>query len=184
MSSAVSRLLTIVCLSVFALAVFVRPALALDVTSLRVGLQGDKTRLVVDLSEPAKFRTFMLADPVRLVIDLPTYDWQVKSVPAQKDRGIKQVRQGPLQSGLSRVVIDLDKPSLIHAAFIIPAAKGQPDKIVIDFKPTTQAAFIKGKAKVYGNMSTKTDTTRPVLKAPVDQARAPPPSISRRRKNH
>lgn len=174
MSSTASRLLTVVCLIIVVCTANLRPALALDVTSLRVGVQGDKTRLVIELSEPAKFRTFMLADPVRLVVDLPTYDWQVKSVPAEKNRGIKQVRQGPLQAGLSRVVIDLEKPSLIHAAFVIPAAKGQSDKIVIDFKPTTAADFTKGKAKVYGNMNGKVETAaKPVLKAPIDPA---PPS--------
>ena len=171
-----SRLFTHFCLILVLIAAFAYPALALDINSLRVGIQGDKTRLVVELSEPAKFRTFMLADPVRLVIDLPTYSWRLTSVPAEKGRGIKQVRQGLLQQGISRVVIDLEKPSLIHAAFVIPAANGQPDKIVIDFKPTTRAAFIQGKAKVYGNMSDKqllAHKATPTLKAPRDE---PPPS--------
>ncbi|MDB5492141.1 MAG: N-acetylmuramoyl-L-alanine amidase [Micavibrio sp.] len=173
MLSPAFRLPATVCLFVFLIAAFARPVQALDVNSLRVGVQGDKTRLVIELSEPAKFRTFMLDGPVRLVVDLPTYNWQVKSIPTEKGRGIKQVRQGPLQPGMSRVVIDLEKPSLVHAAFVIPATNGQRHKIVIDFKPSTQSEFMKGKAKVYGNMSARTETAKPAFKAPADQ---PPPS--------
>ncbi len=127
-------------------------AMALDVTALRMGAHPDKTRLVIEMDAPSAFRTFMLADPVRLVVDLPGFDWRVGTIAKPKGTGIREIRQGPLQPGISRIVIDLERASLIRSAFLIPRGQGQPDRIVIDFGPARPADFAQGRSKVFGTL--------------------------------
>ncbi len=45
------------------------------VSSVRVGAHPDKTRFVMELSERPRYRVFTLADPYRVVIDLPEFQW-------------------------------------------------------------------------------------------------------------
>jgi N-acetylmuramoyl-L-alanine amidase len=125
-------------------------AAALDVTALRMGTHPDKTRLVIEMDAASAFRTFVLADPVRLVVDLPVFDWRVGSIAKPKGTGIRDIRQGPLQPGISRIVIDLDRPSLIRSAFLIPRGQGQPDRVVIDFSAAQPADFGQGRGKIFG----------------------------------
>jgi N-acetylmuramoyl-L-alanine amidase len=127
-------------------------ALALDVTALRMGVHPDKTRLVIEMNAPTAFRTFMLADPVRLVVDLPGFDWRVGSIGKPKGTGIRDIRQGPLQPGISRIVIDLERPSLVRSAFLIPRGQGQPDRIVIDFSAAKSTDFVQGRGKIFGSL--------------------------------
>ncbi|MGZ9107224.1 MAG: N-acetylmuramoyl-L-alanine amidase [Micavibrio sp.] len=127
-------------------------ALALDVTGIRLGTHPDKTRLVIEMNAPSAFRTFMLADPVRLVVDLPGFDWRVGAIGKPKGTGIRDIRQGPLQPGISRIVIDLERPSLIRTAFLIPRSHGQPDRIVIDFSAAKSIHFVQGRGKIFGTL--------------------------------
>lgn len=127
-------------------------AMALDVTALRMGTHPDKTRLVIEMDAPAAFRSFMLADPVRLVVDLPGFDWRVGTIAKPKGTGIREIRQGPLQPGISRIVIDLERASLIRTAFLIPRGQGQPDRIVIDFSPAKPADFAQGHGRIFGTL--------------------------------
>ncbi len=128
------------------------PALALDITNIRMAAHPDKTRLVVEMDNPTTFRAFMLSDPVRLVIDAPAFTWRVGSFAKPPGTGIKSIRQGPLQPGTSRIVIDLEQEALIQSAFFMPRADGQPNRIVIDFKKATLSAFQQGRGKSFGTL--------------------------------
>ena len=45
------------------------------VSDVRIGQHTDKTRFVLELSEDPAYRIFTLADPFRVVIDLPELEW-------------------------------------------------------------------------------------------------------------
>ena len=45
------------------------------VINIRLGAHLDKTRLVLDMTKETQFRAFYLADPYRLVLDLPKIDF-------------------------------------------------------------------------------------------------------------
>jgi N-acetylmuramoyl-L-alanine amidase len=47
------------------------------VMSARIGEHQDRTRLVIELSDPVNLRAFALANPDRVVIDMPEVSWRL-----------------------------------------------------------------------------------------------------------
>lgn len=129
-------------------------ALALEVTGLRLGPHPDKTRLVLELSAPTDFRSFILTDPTRLVIDMPSFRWHVGKIGKPAGARVSNIRQGALQPGISRIVIDLTQQALIQDAFLIPRKNGLPDRLVIDFAPASPENFAKKRNIVFGTLDT------------------------------
>lgn len=139
---------------VLALLVFLRAgdAWSLEITGLRLGPHPDKTRVVIDLDRPTPFRSFMLADPVRLVIDMPHFNWRVGHIMRPAGTPVTDIRQGALQPGYARIVIDLVAPSLIQSAFLIPRRDGQPDRLVIDFTGASPEQFNRHRSIIHGDL--------------------------------
>src|SRR6266851_5115528 len=111
-----------------------------------VRLAGDdsQTRVVVDLSEKVDIRAFTLANPYRVVIDMPQVTFQFPARTADAGRGlIKAFRFGLVMQGGSRIVIDLARPALIDKAFVMEAANDQPARLVIDLAATDREAFMR-----------------------------------------
>ncbi len=108
-------------------------ACALTIKDIRFGHYPDKTRLVIDLDQDVQFRSFVLSDPNRMVIDLPAFTWKHASISDQKKAGITAVRHGNLKPGISRIVFDLNRAVVINDAFTLSAGNGKPDRLVIDF---------------------------------------------------
>lgn len=129
-------------------------ALAFSVNGVRFGTHQEKTRMVLDLSETTDFRVFALDNPYRLVIDLPGFDWKAGDVHRPASTGISAVRHGNLKPGISRLVFDLNNPVAVRAAFVLPrqASAGKPDRLVIDFGPTSQSGFAAEKNKILGSL--------------------------------
>src|SRR3546814_11254932 len=46
------------------------------VTAVRASATSERTRIVLDLTEPVEFTLFSLADPSRVVLDFPLVDWR------------------------------------------------------------------------------------------------------------
>lgn len=128
-------------------------AMALDVNSVRFGVYEDKTRLVLDLDQPADFRAFILSNPYRMVIDLPSFEWKSGQVTSHKNAGILATRHGNLQPGISRIVFDLNRPVSIQKAFKLPPSNGKPDRLVIDFTNISSSLFEKANKGVHGKLS-------------------------------
>jgi len=150
------------------------PAHALDVEDIRFGAHSNKTRVVFDLSEKTDFRVFLLTDPWRMVIDMPDFNWQVNAVPTPTSSGVKSIRQGALQPGTSRIVVDMNKPVIIKAVFFLPQDKGAPDRLVVDFAPATKSEFMAQKGKVYGRLKVDGRMQEPaVATAPSTRITAP-----------
>lgn len=142
------------CLILILTAVAPGPAAALEIKGMRFGVHPEKTRLVIDMDQPAAFKAFMLADPVRLVIDAPTFNWGVGQIIRPAGHTIRDIRQGPNGPGVSRIVIDLEKPALIQSAFIMPRNAAQPDRLVIDYKTVAANAFAQSRGKMFGTLDT------------------------------
>src|ERR1700752_2013187 len=87
-------------------------------TELRVGGDEAQTRFVMDLSRKIDLRAFPLADPYRVVVDLPQVTFQLPAKAGETGRGlVKAFRFGLMMPGGSRLVLDLAKPARIDKAF-------------------------------------------------------------------
>ncbi len=153
-------------------------ARALTVDDIRFGLHPGKVRMVLELSETAEFRAFVLADPFRMVIDLPSFEWQAGAINKPASSAISGVRQGNLRSGISRIVFDLTGPAVIESAFFLPQNKGLPDRLVIDYANVPHSVFSARKGKILGTLDIDTDSS-PVRKA---SAAVPVPVPQNKRK--
>ena len=112
-------------------------------TDLRVGVSGDRTRFVMDLTGPVKFSYFALVDPYRLVIDLPELGWKLPARPLPKNVGlVKSLRYGLFKAGASRVVLDMGGPMEITGAFLVPPSANRGHRMVVDMKPSDHASFM------------------------------------------
>lgn len=127
-------------------------ARALNIESVRFGLYEEKTRLVLDLDKPADFRAFVLSEPYRMVIDLPSFEWQAGKVQSPQDAGVQATRHGSLKPGISRIVFDLNRPISIQKAFTLPGGAGKPDRLVIDFSNVSPSLFEQIKSTVHGSL--------------------------------
>lgn len=110
---------------------------------IRIGLHQGKTRFVLDLSAPVSFQVFALADPYRIVLDLPDIGWQVPAGTARRKGGlIAGLRFGHFRRDNARVVLDLSGPGVVGRSFLLPAAEGYGPRVVIDIKPASRQAFM------------------------------------------
>lgn len=116
-------------------------AVAVDVSGVRFGLNGDTTRFVVDLSGQTQPAIFLLADPYRIVIDLPDVAW--KGNEAVKSTGLVEgYRHGLFTENMYRIVLDLKQPAIVANAFTIPASGGRDRRYVVDIKPASRSQFL------------------------------------------
>jgi N-acetylmuramoyl-L-alanine amidase len=114
-----------------------------------VRLAGDeaKTRLVVDLDRKIEARAFALANPYRVIIDMPQVSFTFPDNAGEKGRGlIKAFRYGLVMQGGSRIVIDLAKPAKIERTQVLDPANGQPARLVLDLAATDRDTFMRALA--------------------------------------
>jgi N-acetylmuramoyl-L-alanine amidase len=112
------------------------------VMGARIGEHPDRTRFVVELSDPVAMRTFTLNNPNRVVIDMPAVRWHLEGPPRPSGNGaVRSYRYGMFRPGNARFVIDLNQPVVISDALVLPPENGYGYRVVIDLFPTTQAKF-------------------------------------------
>ena len=113
-------------------------------TDARLGGDDSQTRLVVDLSRKIDLHVFSLADPYRVVIDIPQVTFRLPPKAGETGRGlIKAFRFGLVMPGGSRIVIDLVKPARVDKAFVVDPADGAPARLVLELAATERENFLR-----------------------------------------
>ena len=108
-----------------------------EATAVRVGGDGGKTRFVMDFDRKIDMATFTLADPYRVVVDLPQIVFKLPAHAGDAGRGlIKAFRYGLIMEGGSRIVLDVAGPVRVDKAFTLAPADGQPARLVLDLSAT------------------------------------------------
>jgi N-acetylmuramoyl-L-alanine amidase len=133
-----------------------------------VRLAGDprQTRFVLDLDKPIQFRAFALADPYRVVVDIPQVSFKLPAGVGTAGRGlIKAFRYGLVMPGGSRIVFDLTGPAKIASSYVLEAANGQPPRLVLELEQVDRTTFVQLLAP----------ESRPQLKPAISEANAAAP---------
>ena len=113
-------------------------------SEVRLGGDETQTRLVVDFSQKIDIRAFTLANPYRVVIDMPQVTFELPPKTGEKGRGlIKAFRFGLVMQGGSRMVLDLARPARIETALVLDAASDQPARLVLELAPVDREAFMR-----------------------------------------
>ena len=111
-----------------------------------VRLAGDskQTRFVLDLDKAIPFRAFALADPYRVIVDIPQVNFQLPAEAGTTGRGlIKAFRYGLVMPGGSRIVFDLTGPVRIANNYVLAAANGQPSRLVVELEEVDRTTFVQ-----------------------------------------
>lgn len=141
---------------------------ALPVASdVRVGGDGKQTRFVVDLSRRVDIRPFTLADPYRVVIDLPQVTFQFPANAGEHGRGlVKAFRYGLVMPGGSRIVLDTTGPVRVDKAFVLDPTDSQPARLVLELASISREAFVRA-------LAVDNARTRPRAPSPANAPAAP-----------
>ena len=132
-----------------------RPAALIAATRADLQSTAELTRLTFDLTGPVEPQAHVLADPDRVVIDLPEVDFQINAAqglpPAPRRKLAKgaeplggvigSYRFGLVAAGKSRVVIHLAAPALIVRVASEAAAGGRSARLVIELAKVDRAFF-------------------------------------------
>jgi N-acetylmuramoyl-L-alanine amidase len=124
------------------------PAAAESIASrLSLSTGADRARIVLELSQRAEHRVFVLADPYRVVLDLSqvTFRW-VEPPPSPVAGPVAGFRHGTFQPGVSRLVVDLRQPMRVVQTSVIEPGQGQGWRLALDLVPTTRDAFLQAVA--------------------------------------
>jgi len=114
-----------------------------EATDVRLGGDAKQTRFVVDLTRKVDIATFTLADPYRVVIDLPQIAFKLPPHAGEQARGlVKAFRYGLIMQGGSRIVLDMTGPVRVEKAFTLAAVDGQPARMVLDLVPTDRTSYL------------------------------------------
>jgi N-acetylmuramoyl-L-alanine amidase len=134
-------------------------------SDVRVGGDDKQTRFVVDLTQKIDLLAFTLADPYRVVIDLPQVTFKLSAKAGEQSRGlVKAFRYGLIMQGGSRIVLDTKGPVRINKAFALDSVDGQPARLVLDLTPTDRASFLR--AISLENRSPRSSSVKPSEAAP------------------
>ena len=113
-------------------------------TDVRLGGDAAQTRFIMDLSRKIDLHAFTLADPYRVVVDIPQVVFRLPAKAGESGRGlVKAFRFGLMMEGGSRIVLDLAKPVRVHKAFVMEAEAGDPARLVLDLVATDRASYLR-----------------------------------------
>jgi N-acetylmuramoyl-L-alanine amidase len=116
-------------------------------SDVRIAGDEKQTRFILDLDKKIPLRAFALADPYRVVIDLPQVTFHLDPGAGTVSRGlIKAFRYGLVMPGGSRMVFDLTGPAKIKNSYALDPANGQPARMVIELESVDRTAFVQALA--------------------------------------
>ena len=129
---------------------------------IRLGGDEMQTRLVIDFSQKIESRIFTLANPYRVVIDLPQVAFRFPPATGESGRGlIKAFRFGLMMTGGSRLVVDLTRPARVEKSYMLEAGNDQPARFVLDLGAIDRESFLRNIA-----IQNRVREAPPVVKAP------------------
>ncbi|WP_027553660.1 N-acetylmuramoyl-L-alanine amidase [Bradyrhizobium sp. Cp5.3] len=145
-------------------------------------LAGDakQTRFILDLDQTVTFRAFTLADPYRVVVDVPQINFQLPAGTGGGGRGlVKAFRYGLVMPGGSRIVFDLAGPAKITNSYVLEAANGQPARLVLELEEVDRTAFVQSQSpdsrpELRPAIADAPPATVPAAAAPPDTAQQKP----------
>jgi N-acetylmuramoyl-L-alanine amidase len=118
----------------------VRPAEATQATAIALSEQAGVTKVVIELSDKVEYRTFPLADPMRMVVDLSPVIWRFPTAGGALGV-ISGFRYGRFDANTSRLVFDLAAPARVRQSYYQNAAGQRGQRLVFEFETISREAF-------------------------------------------
>lgn len=139
----------------FACAAFILSSLALAVansparpsgdlpvaTDARLEVQGENVRLTMALSRPVSANATVMAGPDRVIVELPSVNFQVDAKQGRKSAGfVSGFRYGLFMADRARIILDLAQPAAVASVTVKPV-RGGFGELVVDLKRVSREEF-------------------------------------------
>ncbi len=121
-----------------ALAVSAAPLLAF---SARIAGDEARTRLVIDFDRRPEFKVHYVANPYRVLIDLPETAFGIKAEELEARGIFSDIRYGTMAAGRSRIVLTAARPIGVVLAEVQEEQGASSFRLVIDAAIVTNEAF-------------------------------------------
>lgn len=110
-------------------------------TDARIEQAGEVVRLTLALSRPVEVSASVMAGPDRVIIELPSVNFQVQPNAAKKSAGfVSAFRFGLFTAEKSRIILDLSQPAIVSRAEVL-SQRGGFGELVIELKRASRAEF-------------------------------------------
>ena len=121
------------------------PPLDLAVTGVRIGVNGQATRFVLDLNQSTPFQIITVKDSYRMILTMPALRWELLPGLGQYGRGlVRNFRYGSYENNSFRIVLDLKAPIQVTDVKIYAPDPNEGVKyyrLAIDMVPIDVAKF-------------------------------------------
>ena len=144
-----------------------KPSQAAQATAVRLAGDSNATAIELDLTRGVTVEVFTLAEPYRVVIDLPNVEFALPADAGVSGQGLaKAYRYGLFAEHKGRVVIDTTGPVAISDAQMLRADKGGGIVLKVAFGPMDAKAFGAGTGATH-------ESAKPSKPAVYDDVPAP-----------
>jgi N-acetylmuramoyl-L-alanine amidase len=110
-------------------------------TDAKIEQAGEVVRLTMALSRPVEVSASVMASPDRVIVELPSVNFQVQSNAAKKSAGfVSAFRFGLFTAEKSRIILDLSQPAIVSRAEV-RSQRGGFGELVIELKRVSRAEF-------------------------------------------
>jgi N-acetylmuramoyl-L-alanine amidase len=139
---AAGAFVAMLCLSVvtpaFAVSASAAPLLAF---SARIAGDDARTRLVIDFDRKPEFKVHYVANPYRVLIDLPETDFGIKAEELEARGIFSDIRYGTMAAGRSRIVLTASRPIGVVLAEVQEEQGASSYRLVVDTAIVTDQVF-------------------------------------------
>ena len=112
-------------------------------SQVRISSKGISTKFSLKLSRPVGIEVFTLADPYRVIIDLPNVNFRFPKGTHGQGKGlIKAFRYGPFAPGKSRIVLDVGGPIVVRKSTVKPMKRQRGAILTVEFEQTDDIGFL------------------------------------------
>lgn len=108
----------------------------------RVTATEDRARLVLDLTGPTAFGVFLLAEPMRVVVELRAQAGPEQEIEPAGEGLVVRYSVAGSEADRVRVELELSGPAQVQQSYLLEAFEDQPARLVIDLVPDTSANFL------------------------------------------
>lgn len=122
----------------FAVSATAAPLLAF---AARIAGDDARTRLIIDFDRKPDFKVHYVANPYRVLIDLPETDFGIKAEQLAARGIFSEIRYGTMAEGRSRIVLTAKKPITVVLAEVQEEQGAASYRLVIDATIVTKEAF-------------------------------------------
>ncbi len=110
-------------------------------TDARLEVQGEVVRLTMALSRPVTATASVMAGPDRVVVDLPSINFQIEQKQSRKSAGfVSGFRYGLFMADRARIILDLAQPAAV-ATVSVRSVRGGFGELVVELKRASREEF-------------------------------------------